>query len=285
MVELSPPVDGLDQVRGEAGRRRRRRAGVVGASLTTAAGVAVVVALSGGPGGLAVLKPAPPAAPGGIQPTPTVTGAAGVGRATQHHQAHAGRPPATRHTVGHGQVARSGDGTESLPPPADAMPQSSGQVSRAQQPTLSRWQSTYPAGGVQQCSGSTYGGTDGSFESAVGWCLTVLATPVSDGVQLLVQLCRDSTGGGTLSYSGSREVDLAVRQGNRTLWDWATLHPGGNEAHRMSVPANGCWNWSLDWPDVTTAGGSAGHGNFTFVGISTADEMKGGDSQSVAFSY
>ena len=41
MVELPPPVDGLEQVRGEAGRRRRRRAGVAAAGLTTAAGVAV----------------------------------------------------------------------------------------------------------------------------------------------------------------------------------------------------------------------------------------------------
>jgi len=285
-VELSPPVDGLDQVRGEAGRRRRRRAGVVGASLTTAVGVAVVVALSGGPGGVAVLEPAPPAAPGVVQPTPTVTGAAGVGSVARHR--HVAVRPTSRigHQPGHEtRVARSDQGTDNTPPPptVERSP-SKGQVSRTQQPTLSRWQSTY-TGPTRQCSGSTYGGGDGQLQSAVGWCLDVAATPGADGVRLHIQLCRDATGGGTLSFAGTREVDLAVQQGGKTRWDWAALHPGGSDAHQLSEPANGCMNWSLVWPDVTEDGGTAGHGSFTFVGTSTAEEMKGKPDESVDFSY
>ena len=281
IVELAPPVDGLEQVRGEAGRRRRRRAGVVGASLTAAAGVVVVLALSGGAGGLAVLKPAPPAAPGATVATPTPQRPGHVSADAPGHQ-HAVRAMprlvtgkrghrASQGPVGH-VVAPVPNGNDRTPPPSGG-------------PALTRWQSTYAASPARQCSGSTYGGPDSAFESSVGWCMDVTATPVSDGVRLHVQLCRDSTGGGSLSFDGTREVDLSVRQGTKTVWDWATLHPGSSGPHRLSEPANGCMNWSLVWPDVTTAGQPAGHGSFTFVGTSTANEMKGKPDESAAFSY
>lgn len=286
MVELPPPIDGLDQVRGAAGRRRRRRAGVLGASLTTAAGIAVVLSLSGGPGGLAVLKPAPPAGPGLVQPSPTATGAVGVDPAKRHQHVAARRPSTRGQQPGHAaQVSRSGQGTDMQPPPpTDVAPESQGQVSRTQQPTLSRWQSTY-TGGARECTGSTYSGPDGTFESAVGWCATAIATSLSDGVRLHLQLCRDSTGGGTLTFSGTREVDLEVRDGSRTVWDWAKLHPGSAGPHQLSAIANGCWNWSVLWPDVTQSGAPAGHGVFTFVGTSAANEMKGSPDYSTNFGY
>lgn len=284
LVELAPPIDGLEQVRGEAGRRRRRRAGLAAASLTTAAGVAVIIALSGGAGGVDVLKPAPPAG-GSIvdSPSPTATAPVvvapakarkgGAGHALPGRTGgHAGRAPSGGHGVG--TLANR----NASPPPG-------GQSSQVQQPTLSRWQSTYTDSPARQCSGSTYGDGSGTLENSVGWCLDVMATPVSAGVRLHVRLCRDSTGGGTLSFAGSREVDLAVQQGARTVWDWADLHPGGAGAHQLSEPANGCMNWSLVWPDVAQDGRPAGHGTFTFVGTSTADEMKGKPDESVPFSY
>jgi len=287
MVELPPPVDGLDRVRGEAGQRRRRRAGLVGAGLTTAAAVAVVLALSGGPGGIAVLKPAPPAAPGFVQPTPTGTGAVGVAAAAKHHYLAAHQSTVRAHAAGPAgsHSAPSGRDADTLPRPADPVPQSHGQVSRTQQPQLTRWQSTYTESPARQCSGSTYGDGGGTLESSVGWCLDVYATPVSDGVRLHIRLCRDSTGGGTLSFASTREVDLAVSQGTKTIWDWASSHPGSSDAHQMSEPANGCMNWALVWPAVTTAGGPAGHGDFTFVGTSDANEMQGHPSESVNFAY
>ena len=284
MVELLPPVDGLDQVRGEAGRRRRRRAGFAAASVSTAAGIAVVMALSGGPGGLAVLKPAPPAGQGVVQPTPTPSEGH---RSTVVGPAKASGLDGGRPVPGHktGRAPSGGPVVATIRSDPNRTPPPGGQVSRAQQPQLQRWQSTYTDSPARQCSGSTYGDGSDTLESSVGWCLDVMASPVSDGVQLHIRLCRDSTGGGTLKFEGAREVDLAVQQGGKTVWDWAAMHPGGARAHQLSEPANGCMNWSLVWPDLTTGGRSAGHGNFTFVGTSTADEMKGKPDESAAFAY
>jgi hypothetical protein len=285
MVELPPPVDGLDLVRTVAGRRRSRRAGLAAASVTTAAGVAVVVALSGGAAGVDVLKPAPPAGHGIVSPAPTATAPAAVGPSpiTPHHRTTgrqitvAGRWSAP----GHGG---SGPATGGGQPGTGVTPAPGGRTAPAPAPSLTRSQSTY-TGGPRECTGSTYGGPDGTFESAVGWCAAVTTTPVSQGVRLRFQLCRDSTGGGSLSFSGSREVDLTVRQGGKTIWDWAARHPGGPDTHRLSAKANGCWNWSLVWPDVTQTGASAGHGTFTFAATSTANEMKGAPQYATTFRY
>ena len=289
MVELTPPLDGLDQVRGEAGRRRRRRAGVAAASLTTAAGLAVVVALSGGGAGVDVLKPAPPAGQGIDSPAPSAKPPTVMTL----------KPASSRHRRAGGQstVAAAGkahrDAGSGPEPVAGAQPNangaagapSGGRSSGVPQPTLRRWQSTYTDSPARECAGSEYGDTSSMPKNAVGWCLDVFATAASGGEQLHIRLCRDSTGGGTLNFFSTREVDLAVQQGGKTVWDWASLHPGSSDSHQLSEPANGCMNWALVWTDVTTAGKSAGGGSFTFVGTSTADEMQGNPSASADFAY
>jgi hypothetical protein len=285
MVELAPPIDGLEQVRGEAGRRRRRRAGIAAAGVTTAAGVAVVVALSGAAGGVDMLKPAPPAGPRPVAstPAPQRPGEVSVDAKGRRHV----RQPTPRLVTGktsgrapsgRGHVVATIPSNPNATPPRD-------QIARSQQPTLSRWQSTYTDSPARECAGSEYGDTSGTLKNAVGWCLDAMATPVSGGERLHLRLCRDSTGGGALTFDGTREVDLSVRQGSRTVWDWATLHPGGSGGHQITEPANGCMNWAVVWPDVTTAGAPAGHGNFTFVGTSTAEETQGNPSVSAAFGY
>jgi hypothetical protein len=260
---------------------------VAAAGLTSAAGLAVVLALSGGAAGVDVLKPAPPSGQGIDVPSPS------PGRPTvmtlrpvTRHHGQAG--PAAAGSAG-GLVRRGAAGTPpqvagAEPVTNNAAAPPSGSVAQPRQPTLSRWQSTY-TGSPRECAGSTYGDSSGTLKNAVGWCLDVFATPLSHGVRLHMQLCRDSTGGGTLSFASTREVDLAIKQGKRTVWDWAALHPGGSDAHQLSEPANGCMNWSVTWPDITTAGSTAGHGDFTFVGTSTADEMQGNPSESVDFAY
>ncbi|HET7309834.1 MAG TPA: hypothetical protein VFJ17_00750 [Mycobacteriales bacterium] len=288
MVELAPPIDGLEQVRGEAGRRRRRRAGVAAASLTTAAGVAVVLALSGAAGGVDMLEPAPPAGHGIDSPSPSATAPHVLTLfPAARHRHHAGeRTTASgQHAKGTRVATGFGHGTSTAPSGTVAStPPPSRQVAGTSGPTLTRWQSTY-TGATRECTGSTYGGGDGTLQSAVGWCAAVTATPLSHGVRLQLQLCRDSTGGGTLTFSGTREVDLAIRESGRTVWDWAKLHPGSAGTHQLSAAANGCWNWSLVWPDETQSGTSAGHGTFTFVGTSTANEMKGAPEYSTTFGY
>ena len=85
-----------------------------------------------------------------------------------------------------------------------------------QQPQLVRTQSTY-SGTPRVCQGSTTDSDTGTHYG-VHWCIRATATPVSDGVRLSVQVCRDCTGGsGTLTFGGTREVDLSVVQDGRTV--------------------------------------------------------------------
>jgi hypothetical protein len=149
-----------------------------------------------------------------------------------------------------------------------------------------RWQSSYvrPPGTARVCGGST-SNESGDVGAGVGWCLTATARRVDGGVRLLVQACRDDTTGGTLSYQSAREVDLTVKRGGATVWDWGHDHPDRPGAHQLTAPADGCWNWAVDWPVVTQTGGPAGHGAFTFVATTTAGELSGFPPQAVSFSY
>jgi hypothetical protein len=108
---------------------------------------------------------------------------------------------------------------------------------------------------------------------------------VADGVRLLLQACRDSTGGGTLTYDGTRETDLVVQRGGVTVWSWGRTHPDSPAPHQRAASAAQCWNWQLVWPDVRQSGAAAGHGEFTLVATTSAHELAGYPPQSVRFSY
>jgi hypothetical protein len=88
-----------------------------------------------------------------------------------------------------------------------------------------------------------------------------------------------------LTYASSREIDFAVRQNGKTIWDWARDHPDSPGAHTRHAAANDCWNWQLVWPDVRQSGASAGHGQFTFVATTTADELSGYPPEAINFRY
>jgi hypothetical protein len=276
------PPEGLETVRREAGRRRRRKLAVAGGGAGAFAVVAAVVLSSAG-AGLAVLRPAPPAGPGVVQPAPVPTGqvTGAVVPPRRHHPADGRQRSVPGSNTGSDRVR--GHAVARVPEATDAVPPPGGHVSRAQ-PQLVRTQSTY-TGEPRVCSGSTYGGSDG-VQYGVDWCVAGTATRTSGGVRLSVQVCRDSAGGsGTLTFDGTREVNLAVRQGNRTVWDWAKLHPGGTGTHSLSADGNGCWTWSVVWPDIAQDGSSAGRGSFTFVGTSTASELRGSPQETATFSY
>jgi hypothetical protein len=51
----------------------------------------------------------------------------------------------------------------------------------------------------------------------------------------------------------------------------------------LDAAADHCWDWSVVWPDITQTGASAGHGTFTFVATSYAQEVQAGPTQSVSF--
>ena len=146
-----------------------------------------------------------------------------------------------------------------------------------------RSQST--ADGAQICAGDVSGAGTNVGSGGVGWCLFATAKRVARGVQLTLSACRDGTSGGTLTYSTTREVDLAVKQGGRLVWDWAKDHPAAPSAHTRTAAANQCWNWQVVWPDITQTGTSAGHGSFTFVGTPTAQELAGYPPETIPFRY
>jgi hypothetical protein len=284
------PPDGLHDVRREAHRRRRVRAIRVsaGGAATVAATAAIVVALTGATGGADVLRPLPPAV--GHDRTTTPSPAPALDRHKSSLGPAAGSPTERAGIASAGSTARGGAvvlGDSPSPGADNSAPGRAAAAARPQpQPQLSRYRSTYvdPPGSARLCGNQTYGDAHG-VENSFGWCLAALIDKTGSGERLTVQLCRDSTSGGRLSYTGSREVDLTVRQGSSVVWRWSRSHPGRPDAHTLSAPKNGCWNWSLVWPDINQHGASAGHGTFTFVARTTASELGAQPTQSLRFDY
>jgi hypothetical protein len=272
--EMTPSPDGLLQVRAEAGRRRRRRMVVVSAGgAGIASAVAAVVVLAAGGGGVAVLRPEP-AGPV-LAPTPSVTtplpsslDEPGGSRQRARHA------PATAPRVGTQQEGASVHAGPSSPAPTRPTPTAAAPPGAAPAPVLSRRASSYD-GAPRVCGGSSYSDTGGTVENGVGWCLLASAQRTSAGERLTVNLCRDSTAGGTLTFGSSREVDLALSVDGRSVWSWSKTDPGHPDAHRLPTSADGCWDWTLTWPGTTQAGSAAPHGTYTLTATSTADELKG----------
>ena len=156
------------------------------------------------------------------------------------------------------------------------------------QPQLRRWRSTYPRAtvtkGARLC-GESISNDSGGSSAGVGWCFNAASHTVADGVELSIMICRDDTGGGTLNYRSAREVDIVVRHGDKTVWDWAQDHPDHPRAHQLTAAANGCWNWALTWAGNTRSGAAAPHGNYTFVATTTARELSAYAPRAVDFSY
>lgn len=286
---LAPPADGLDVVRREARRRRRRKVTVVAAGGTGVAAVAVAVVLSTAAGGLAVLKPMPPA-DGGASTAPTPSGASAPAAGRHLHRSSrqpvrgdlpvgpgSTQPGGAGATGGAASTTRSGDNTT----PAGQVPA----PGRAE-PVLTRYRSTNPGPSVRSATlcGEGVSYSDGA-DASVGWCFGVSATHEAGAERLTVHLCRDNTTGGKLTFPSSREVDLAVRDGGKTIWDWGLAHPDHPGAHQLTAPVNGCWNWTLLWSGNTQRGGVAPHGTYTFVATTMAKELGAYDPRSLRFTY
>jgi len=245
-----------------------------------AVAVAVVTTSGAGPD---TLRPLPPA----FRPTPTASPAPLADKTPMVHH-----PPAT--------VSAPLGGRSAGKPPRQSVPvtgaapvldrraprQQAGHRTTASDASvqLHVFRSQLASDGATVCPGNE-SAPDGSVTGGVGWCLTETARHVTDGMQLTIAACRDTTGGGRLSYSTTREVDLAVQRNGRTVWDWATDHPGTAWTHTRTAFANGCWNWQLVWPGVTQSGAPARHRSFTFVGTTTAEELAGYPPQQVNFRY
>ncbi|HET6909499.1 MAG TPA: hypothetical protein VFH54_09190 [Mycobacteriales bacterium] len=274
-LEVPPPPGGLDDVRRAARFRRRRRAAVAAGGSSVLAVVVVLVMLLGGGGGVDVLKTVQPA----VTPTPAAGSPAISAPATPHSVRPAGTPASAEPV---GQAGTLGGAVAST----GAVHSSPAAVS---QPQLVRTQRTDTgAGQVEFCSESVNVDAPASQPSVehnqeVGWCFAAVAHRVTSGEQLTVDLCRDSTGSGTLTFDTTREVDLTVQRNGKTVWDWARDHPARSDQHQLTAASHDCWDWTLVWPDINQSGANAGHGTFTFVATSTAKELSTGPTQTTTF--
>jgi hypothetical protein len=289
-VGAPPPSDGLAQVRQEALRRRRRRlAGVVAGGTGAAVAAVVGFVLASGGGDLAVLRPAPPAGAPSPGPAPAshLRNAPDQKPQSPVHRRHnrrivaGGDSTTTRSSgtdgAGTGTAARTGSGSAYAP----------GRDTPAI--TLQRYRSTNTSDALPKeatlCSESAYSDGNSNLHTEYGWCFTAVAKAAPAGERLTLQLCRDHTGGGTLSYPTSREVDLAVQRNGKTVWSWAPGHPGHPDRHTLTAPRDGCWNWSLVWPHVDTAGKTVRHGTYTLVATTAATELQAEPSSTARFSF
>jgi hypothetical protein len=282
VVPMAPPADGLEEVRREAGRRRRRRAvlsAAGGATVAAVAATAIVLAAEGN--GIAVLKPRP--MPPAAQPTPSVSA---VPRPTPLVSRPANTPHSSpsRSLIAHHATTHHHNGQPVLVPQTRSSSAPSSQPSGPTSIRMHVYRSHGTMSGTQVCSGDVSNG-QASVGNGLGWCRAISATKVAGGMRLRFTACRDDTRGGTLTYKSRREVDFAVRQNGKLIWDWAHYHPDSAGPHTRRAAANDCWNWELVWPDVKQTGDSAGRGQFVFVAKTTADELSGYPPMTSNFRY
>lgn len=277
------PPDGLAAVRREATRRRRvRTIRVTAGGAATAAAAAAVIALTGAAGGSDVLKPLPPA----LQPTPSTSPLHVPTDAAPSHELHAAAVGGSASGDSHPRGGSAGAASAAaVPTDARSSHASTSGTNEAPAVKLHVFRSTHAGSGTQICAGDVSGGTGSINRQGVGWCMFATAQKAAHGVRLTLSACRDDTTAGRLTYSSSREIDIAVKRGGRTVWNWAAGHPGAPSAHTRHAAANECWNWQLVWPDITQSGASAGHGQFTFVGTPTAQELAGYPPETIPFRY
>jgi len=273
-VELPPPPDGLASARRAGVRRRTRRTvaaftGGVGA----VAVVVVVILMLGGGRGVAMLRPAP-------APPATQVPAPGTSHAPAVLAGHHGGPV----SPGPGQQAvGSRPLTASSTAPSSSGSSSQHTSSRGAQVVLVRSQSRY-TGYPRVCRNGPNANNE-SVQPGNDWCLDAATTHTDRGQRLSLELCRDSTSGGSLTFATTREVDFAVTSGGKTIWSWSHDHPGTSSQHTVSATADGCWVWSLVWPGITQTGAAVGHGSYTLVATTTAQELRMDGSAEVPFRY
>lgn len=271
-ADLDPPPAGLEEVRRVALRRRRRRAIAVGLTGSATAAVVATLLVLTGSAGLDVLRTSQP-----------VTG--------DPHQASPNPSPAPHATASPTSVPNGPQAGVAVAPGGTARDsQPSGQSAEPSQraapaPQLVRTYGPRPKapGDLAVICGAQSSSDGNTAQTETDWCLSAVTKAVSGGVRLTVDLCRDSTSAGTLTFPTTAEADITVQRGGKVVWDYAQAHSSHSFRHVLDAAADHCWDWSVVWPDITQTGASAGHGTFTFVATSYAQEVQAGPTQSVSF--
>lgn len=265
-VPLDPPPDGLSAVLVEGRRRRRRRTAATStAAVTALAGVLALTLMPPG-GGTDSLRPMP-AAPGVL---PTASPSAPVLLPSPSPLAGTPLPAAPGQTAATTGAAPSP--TTSRPPasakPAPA-PQTEPEPEGYRTPDLVRTYAGPPA--QARICGAAY--SNDSSTGQVGWCVVVTAEQTPRGVDLIVEVCRDGTTSGRLTYGTEHEADLAVLEDGRTLWQWSAGRTPADGVHDLSADPGACWSWRAPWTGVDQRGEPLAGGTYVLRARSLAEEL------------
>lgn len=263
-VPLDPPPDGLSSVLVEGRRRRRRRTAATStAAVTALAGVLALTALTSG-GGTDSLRPMP-AAPGEL---PTASPSAGVSLPSPSPLAGTPVPAAPGQVPATTGAAPSPVATD-RPASATPSPAPRPQPGGYRTPDLVRTYAGPPA--RARLCGAAY--SNDSSTGQVGWCVVVTVERTAQGADLLVEVCRDGTTAGRLTYGSDHEADLAVLEDGRTLWQWSVGRTAGDDSHELTAEPGGCWTWRAPWTAVDQQGEPLDGGTYLLRARSLAGEL------------
>jgi hypothetical protein len=285
---LPTPPDGVQRALrdGRRLRLRRRLAGAGAAALSVAVAVGAAVVL--GPGTTGASDSLVPA----TRPSATSTPSPGDPDATA---APAGPSPEPAPSTSPGASASPAAAPEPAggsPAPAEQQapaPEATPAGTSYRTPDLTRrYQPAPPTTGGPAgriCGGgSEYGGN--GLTNGTGYCLAGYAVATERGHDLVVEVCRDSTGPGRLRFPRELEADLLVHDPSsedRVVWQWSAGRSNDQDVHSLDVETSACWTWTAPWTDVDAQGRALDPGRYELEVRSRADEVRTYQAERVAF--
>ncbi|MDT7572739.1 MAG: hypothetical protein QOE05_2913 [Actinomycetota bacterium] len=278
-----PPAGAATAVRDGRGIRRRRRlagAGAAAASVVLVAGVALA-ASGASTHAKDELVPADPDVPSLSIETPPDSD----DRTADALTVSTARPSPTA-------AARPSPSSAAGTRPAGPSPAATRHATTSgyRTPTLIRRYraAATPTGGPSGriCSGGGEGDTNGNLSNGYGFCVAGYAVTTARGHDLILEVCRDSTGPGSLRFPRELEADLVVHDTSdrdRAVWRWSTGHPNDEDVHVLKLETSACWTWTAPWTDVDARGRQLDPGSYAVAVSSPADQLRGIAEQRAAF--
>jgi hypothetical protein len=276
-----PPSAGALGAISTARHRRRRNRALTGGGLAAAVvAVAAAAVLGGGTHALSedrleqVATPSPEAS-ASTAPSPSSPAASSAPSGST------GGEPAASGEPGSGPASPApsspgGSGATAAPQPTQQPGYRTPDMTRTYGPAR-----TAPAGAA--VCGTTTFDDDGQGRTS-GWCFTTeVGEPTPSGRRLLLRICRDDTGPGSLTYGDGLETDLAVLSGQREVWRWSADRSFPEQEHALPAERRYCYTWSVDWTQVDGSGRRLPAGDYTLLATSRAHEVAGTPSHKESF--
>jgi hypothetical protein len=141
-----------------------------------------------------------------------------------------------------------------------------------------------PSGRI--CGGGGEGDTNGNLNNGYGFCVDGYAAVTPRGHDLILEVCRDSTGPGSLRFPRELEAELVVHDTldkDRIVWRWSTGHGNDEDVHVLKLETSACWTWTAAWTDVDARGRALEPGRYEVAVTSSADQLHGMPEQRAAF--